>query len=49
MRGSGVTLTVPAEIIAIPRFHATIKLSGREKRRKAEAKNIKFFHFTEMN
>lgn len=29
MRGSGVTLTVPAEIMAMPRFHATIKLSAK--------------------
>lgn len=29
MRSSGVTFTFPAEIMAMPRFHATTKLSRR--------------------
>lgn len=29
MRSSGVTFTLPAEIMAMPRFHATTKLSRR--------------------
>lgn len=39
MRGSGVTLTVPAEIMAMPRFHATIKLSAKWMREKSQHKN----------
>lgn len=34
-----MTLTVPAEIMAMPRFHATIKLSAKWMREKSQHKN----------
>jgi hypothetical protein len=46
MRGSGVTLTVPAEIMAMPRFHATIKLSAKWMSREKKHENVLFLEQT---